>query len=301
MPELPEVETIRRTLTPKIEGRDITGLEVIRPALIRHPDPAAFRAGVVGSRVGGTSRRGKYLILHLVDPETGTPRYDLVIHLMMAGRLLFCSGGLVPGDPKTVEKTHVVLRLGEDHLRYVDFRHLGRLFLVPPGDYRAVPGLRRLGREVALEGRAAGDCLDLEGFLEALGRRRGRLKPLLLDQAFLAGVGNIYADEALFRAGLHPTRTAASLDREERLRLYEALRRVLAEAIEDRGTTFSRYVDAEGQTGSYRRRLRVYGREGEPCFRCGHPVQRLVLAGRSAHFCPVCQPEGGRAAGPRRG
>lgn len=303
MPELPEVETIRRTLYPHVAGRKITGVTVIRPALVRHPEPDAFIRGLVGRTILDARRRGKYLLFP-VGPPAGPPEAEWVVHLMMAGRLVRCPGGAPPADPKQVAKTHVIVRLDSgDALRYIDFRHLGRLFLVPPGDYRRIPGLRRLGPD-PFEGTVAGvaeggrpaPTLDRETFLQRLRARRGRLKSLLLNQAFLAGVGNIYADEALFRARLHPDRRAETLCSAERERLYDALVAVLAEAVGARGTTFSRYVDADGRWGTFGERLSVYGREGEPCPACDTPIRRIVIGGRSSHFCPRCQaPHGGPA------
>lgn len=325
MPELPEVETIRRTLEPHVVGRTVTGVTVIRPALVRYPDAAAFARGLLGRTILAARRRGKYLILPVGLPA-GPSAAEWVVHLMMAGRLVRCPGGTPPTDPKQVEKTHVIVSLDSgDQLRYIDFRHLGRLSLVPPGDYRRIPGLERLGPdpfEVGVGEEAAGTgapaaeatpgagapgvgtvtvgapALDRATFLERLAGRRGRLKSLLLNQAFMAGVGNIYADEALFRAGLHPERRAETLSASERDRLYDAVVAVLAAALGAGGTTFSRYVDAEGRWGTFGEALAVYGKKGAPCPRCGRPIERIVIGGRSSHFCPACQPATG--GGPRR-
>jgi formamidopyrimidine-DNA glycosylase len=229
-----------------------------------------FEADLLGRRVMAIGRRGKYLIVCLDEGY-------LLIHLKMSGRLQVVSNRH-PFD----KHVHVLLGLDNDHeLRFHDVRKFGRIYLVDD----PLQVTARLGPE------PLADEFTLDDFRERLERRSGRLKSLLLNQEFLAGVGNIYADEVLFVARLHPLRKADSLRGEEQDRLYEAIRSVLRQAIGDRGTTLSDrgYTDAEGEAGSYQEQINVYGRAGEPCPRCHTPLQRIVVGGRSTHFCPRCQ------------
>lgn len=273
MPELPEVETVRRTLLDKLTGRTVADVEILAPKFIRNMSSEEFRHRATGARIEGLRRRGKYLI---IDLSTGD---ELVIHLKMAGRLLY----LPSGEP-LAKHTHVIFRLDNgDHLRYVDLRHFGGLHLLGPGREGAPQGLETLGPE-PLTPSFTPDYLR-----ESLGRRKTRIKPLLLDQTFIAGLGNIYADECLYDAGIHPERIASSLTGEEVQRLYEAIGHILQWSIENGGTTFSTYVDGEGRKGRFAANLRVYRREDQACPRCGAPVRRLKLGSRSAHYCEVCQ------------
>lgn len=282
MPELPEVETIKRTLSPRLAGRTIEKMEVRTPKFLVGAGPDEFRRRVEGGRVLDLERRGKFLILRLEDG-------DLAVHLKMAGQLVWCR----PGDdlgPTREKHTHVVFHLDDGHeLRYVDTRHFGRVYLLDgdPDDPLLRRALRTLD-ELGPEPREGG--LEWEGFRARLAARAARLKSLLLDQAFVAGLGNIYADECLFRAGIHPLRLASSLSEEEARRLFAGMREVIAEAIEFRGTSVRDYVDGEGREGSFSERLNVYGRTGEACPRCGAAIERMVIGGRSSHFCPRCQP-----------
>jgi len=278
MPELPEIETIRRSVADLIAGAKITAVEVFQTRQVATHDPAAFAAAVSGRRLVRFERRGKYLILGLDDGQR------LVIHLRMTGQLLVCR----PEAP-VARHTHVVFHLEDGRqLRYRDVRRFGRIYLLGPEPFsqqaRAPGCLRRLGPEP----------LDPEftsaAFCERLRGRRGALKPLLLRQDFIAGLGNIYADEALHRARLHPLRPAHSLTPAECEALFGAIREVLTEAIVWGGTTIADFRDGYGRSGAFRQRLRVYGRQGEPCLTCGQTVVKIRVAGRSSHFCPRCQP-----------
>ncbi len=278
MPELPEVETVARSLRQPLEGRTIVGVLVNWPrtlALPRGQDAGdEFRRRLVGRRIAAIGRRGKYVVIALDEGH-------LLIHLKMSGRLQVVSRQQ-PAD----KHVQAVFDLDDgQQLRFRDVRKFGRIYLVDrPDSVTAVLGPEPLD---------AG--LELADFRRLLARRSGRLKSLLLNQTFLAGLGNIYADESLFRARLHPLRRADSLTGEEQERLYDAVRAVLEEAIADQGTTLSDggYVDAEGQSGRHQERLAVYRRGGETCLQCGTPIERIIVGGRSSHFCPTCQPESG--------
>jgi len=270
VPELPEVETVARGLRGPLVGRTFTGVGVDWPRTVGYPDLEAFQVRIVGRQVTGTGRRGKYVVIEL-------DRGYLLIHLKMSGRLLVLPGG------KPVDKhTHLYLDLDDGHrLCFHDVRKFGRAYLVDePTRVTAHLGPEPLA-----------DDLGLEEFRALLARRSGRLKSLLLNQEFLAGIGNIYADETLFVARLHPLRKADTLSPEEQARLYHAFRLVLRRAVEGRGTTLEDqgYIDAQGRAGTYQDQIAVYGRRGSPCTSCGDAIERIVVAGRSTHFCPQCQ------------
>jgi formamidopyrimidine-DNA glycosylase len=271
MPELPEVETIARGLHASLVGRTITGLTVRWARSIAYPAVGQFQEQIAGRRVTSTSRRGKYVVLEL-------DRGCLLFHLKMSGRLY-----VVPAGQPMEKHEHTTFDLDDGRqLRFWDVRKFGRVYLVDRPEQ--VTG--DLGPE------PLADDLTLGEFRRRLAGRTGRLKSLLLNQAFLAGLGNIYADEVLFQAGLHPLRTARSLTLAEEERLYEAIRNVLRQAVADQGTTLGDggYVDAQGRAGEYQERIAVYARTAEPCVCCQTPIERLVIGGRSSHFCPRCQP-----------
>lgn len=275
MPELPEVETTRRALRPSLVGRrvvEVRGLDY--GPLVAPLGPAAFRAALTGRRIAEVGRRGKHLLLELEGREV------LTIHLRMSGRL-----GLRPAQEPIGRHTHAVLDLDNGiSLHFHDPRKFGRMRLLSPQEYAALD--RRLGPEPL---QPEWDALALARQLQR--RPRARLKALLLDQRFLAGLGNIYADEALFRAGLRPTRPAGSLSPEEAARLHRAILAVLEDAIAAQGTTLAdgAFRFGRDEAGTFADRLQVYGRTGQPCPRCGHPIARQTVAGRSSHYCPICQ------------
>ena len=268
MPELPEVETVARDLQRWVAGAQITDAEVRWARTIRHPEAEQFVAEIRGAQIGRVGRRAKSVLVHLAD-----------------GR----------------------------ELRYRDVRKFGRIGLWEGGGLQARRKRRKRPKRAA-ESKApyrVGDVFGRHGpeplsstftaarLAERLRGRSARLKTLLLDQSFVAGVGNIYADEALWRARLHPLRTADSLTPVEVARLHRAIRTVLRQAISNRGTSFGDYVGADDQPGDNAERLSVYRRTGEPCYRCGRPIERIVVGQRSTHFCPRCQkaPEPEGAAG----
>ena len=277
MPELPEVETVVRGLRASLPGRLIAGVHFGKTDFVEHPATIAERS--TGSRISDVTRLGKFICIGL---EAGPPNrasaiaYYLIIHLGMTGQLTLVQSG----DP-VPPHTHCFFRLDDGReLRYTDIRRFGRMRLVPESSLESFIG--RLGKE-PLE-------ISEEEFCNDLGSRRARLKALLLDQRVLRGIGNIYADESLFRARLHPARIAAGLAKNQLLALYYSVREVLAEAIESRGSSVSDYVDAEGRRGEFQFQHRVYQREGQPCLLCQSKIRRVIVAGRSSHFCPRCQP-----------
>jgi len=270
LPELPEVETIRRGLVPHVVGRRFTVVEVMPGAekVVALPSPAEFVRALPGLRIEGIERRGKYFLFPLSDG-----RY-LIVHLRMTGALMHRPEG-APADG------YLRVRFSLDdktELRYTDLRKLGMMWLVD--DPTLVVG--KLGPD-ALE------ALQPTTLRSLLARRRAPIKVVLMDQRRLAGLGNIYADEALFLAGVHPRRPAGSLATDEVERLHGAVGEVLREAMGHRGSSFRDYVDAEGKEGMHQLHVKVYRRSGEPCFVCGAAIERIKLGGRGTHYCPRCQ------------
>lgn len=274
MPELPEVETVRRTLEPRLTGRVIEGASVgeYRP-IVATPSAEEFEARMRGRTINAVGRRGKLLLLRLDSRDTVT------IHLRMTGEL-----SLVPASAPRGPHMHLHLDLDQsDQLRYYDIRKFGRWSLLSEAQYET------FDRSVGVEPFDSG--LSDARFHALLQGRKRVLKPLLLDQAFIAGIGNIYADEALFRSGIHPERRSNELTEAESGALLGAIRAVLLEALEHRGTTLRNYRDSNGQPGGNLPRLQIYSRAaGEPCPRCGGPVVRAVVGQRGTRYCPVCQP-----------
>jgi formamidopyrimidine-DNA glycosylase len=262
VPELPEVETVVRSLA-RLVGRRIVAAEFRCRRVLRGGDPDGMAARIEGRGIAGVQRYGKFILVSLQDGGY------LVIHLGMTGRLLL-------GGPAG-KHTHAILTLDRGVLLYDDSRQFGCIQFSEEFPERVA----RLGPE-PLE-------VPFEDFAAALKRRKTRIKALLLNQSFLRGLGNIYADEALFRAGIHPLAVAARLRRDRARRLYEAIIAVLTEAIAAGGSSISDYVDAQGRKGFFQLSHRVYQRTGEPCVTCGTPIRRLLVAQRSSHFCPKCQ------------
>jgi len=284
MPELPEVETVARGLRAVLPGRRILGVRLGKTDFIE--DARAVEGGLPGRVIEGVERRGKFLILWLSAANGATPA-GLLVHLGMTGQLL-----ALPAAQPAGKHTHVVLRLDDGReLRYADARRFGEMALL---ERQAIEKrLAALGAE-PLE-------LGLEAFCARILSRRSRIKAVLLDQRVLRGIGNMYADESLWRARIHPARPASTLGRKELARLYRAIRRVLQRAIELRGSSISDYLDAEGRAGEFQRLHRVYGRGGKRCFRCQAEVRRMIVAGRSSYYCPRCQKAPRAARRPARG
>ncbi|MCW2947822.1 MAG: formamidopyrimidine-DNA glycosylase [Actinoallomurus sp.] len=282
MPELPEVEVVRQGVERWVAGRTIESATVLHPrAARRHTEgPADLAARLTGRTVTGARRRGKYLWLPVGDDEA------LLAHLGMSGQMLV-------GDPAGPYEKHLRARLtftdGGPDLRFVDQRTFGHLMLA--GTVDGVPEPIAHIAPDPLE-----DAFDEEVFFRALRHRRTGLKRALLDQTLISGVGNIYADEALWRARLHWARPTETLTRAEAARVLEAARKVMAAALLAGGTSFdSLYVNVNGESGYFDRSLNVYGRRDEPCARCGSPIRRDAFMNRSSYSCPTCQPRPRRA------
>jgi formamidopyrimidine-DNA glycosylase len=281
MPELPEVETVLRGLQRLALRRRITKVNVLTPWVIGGT-PEAFRAQIEARRIVGLERKGKVLILHL-GANSARPAVRLVVRLGMTGQIV-----VAPSDAPLLSHTHVRMALdgGRDELRYRDIRRFGSLRCCSREELSIL--LRSLGPD-ALE-------IHEAQFRQTLRGRRGAIKGLLLNQAFIAGLGNIYADEALFDARIHPETPAGRITNLKARRLLQSIRKVLRRAVELQGTSFRDYIDIEGRPGNFLSRLRVYHRTGEPCLRCGTPLRRITVCGRSSHFCPRCQPRRERRA-----
>jgi len=277
MPELPEVETVVRGLRASLPGRTILDVRLGKTDFI--DDPVALGEQLPGSRILGVTRLGKFIAIDLVPggvASDAAERLYLVVHLGMTGQLMT----RLAGDP-VVPHTHVFLGLDDGReLRYTDVRRFGRMLLVP--ESKIAVFRERLGAE-PLE-------ITLKEFCARFGSRGARVKALLLDQGILRGVGNIYADESLFRARIHPARIARKLTQVQLAALHQSVRKILTAAIRLRGSSVSDYVDSDGNRGEFQFRHRVYQREGKPCVRCGEKIRRVIVAGRSSHFCPRCQP-----------
>jgi len=275
MPELPEVETIARGLASRVTGDFIESVWLgSKPEPLKSP-AAEIAATLQSRRIADVRRMGKHIVFELVDargPWSGKragAKAQWIVHLGMTGSMLVCKP-----EAEIEKHTHAVVKLASGReLRFVDPRRFGRL-------------------SVAREFEAGGcEPLDitLDRFITLFHGRKTPIKSALLNQKLLRGVGNIYADESLFRAGIRPRRRAASLTRENLRRLYKSLREVLKEAIALGGSSVSDYVDSDGQEGSFQLEHRVYGREGERCLACKEVIKRVVIAGRSSHYCPKCQ------------
>jgi formamidopyrimidine-DNA glycosylase len=276
MPELPEVETVARMLSPEIVGQRIDEVHVLWPRTIDRPSLQEFRAKLAHTTFITIGRRGKFLVLEL---DTG---WRLMAHLRMSGRFVT----LVPGDPTepdSLKHLRVLLTLGDGaRLAFIDPRKFGRFYLVR--DIEEIVG--KLGPEpLEADFTVAWLSRELDG-------RRGEIKRLLLDQRFIAGLGNIYASEILWRASIHPQRIAGSLDDGECERLHEAVVTVLRQAIIEGGTSLDdrQYTYPNGNIGGFQEHLQVYDRGGEICPRCGYMLARIVQGQRSTYYCPVCQP-----------
>jgi formamidopyrimidine-DNA glycosylase len=270
MPELPEVETIRQDLLPRVVGRTFRRVRILAGAerIVQWPSRAEFCRALPGQRIEDISRRGKYLLFHLSDGRC------LIVHLRMTGAVLHRA-------KDSLEDRYLQICFSMDdnsELRYTDLRKLGNMWLVEEPE--SIVG--KLGPD-ALEG------LTWQTLRSLTDSRSAPIKAVLMNQQALAGLGNIYSEEALFRVGIDPRRPAKSLAADELRRLGKAIREVLLEAMGHRGSSFHDYVDAEGREGQHQWHVKVYRRTGEPCYNCGTPIERIKVSGRSTHFCPRCQ------------
>ncbi|HXN99883.1 MAG TPA: bifunctional DNA-formamidopyrimidine glycosylase/DNA-(apurinic or apyrimidinic site) lyase [Candidatus Acidoferrales bacterium] len=273
MPELPEVETVVRGLRAVLPGRRILNVRLGKTDFI--DDPAALELQLPGSRVVAVRRHGKFILVELESANGHKHESSLLIHLGMTGQIVTC-----PPEVPVAPHTHVFFALDDGReLRYTDIRRFGRMAMLANAAHESVLGKLGLDPLEASE----------EEFRERFRSRRAHVKALLLDQRVLRGMGNIYTDESLWRARIHPRRLGANLDDKKMRRLFAVVRRVLNEAIRLGGSSISDYVDAEGQPGEFQIRHRAYGREGKKCSRCGKKIRRIIVAGRSSYFCPSCQ------------
>jgi formamidopyrimidine-DNA glycosylase len=291
MPELPEVETVRRTLNTLITGKTIERVTVNLPRILQKPDdPLAFAAHLEGRTFHSVERRGKFLKL-MMDGLV------LVSHLRMEGRY-----GLYYTDTPAEVHTHVIFHFTDgSELRYKDVRQFGTMHLFLPNEELQAPPLNKLGLEPLEEG------FTLETFQRALGKRSTKIKPLLLNQEVVVGLGNIYVDEALHMAGIHPETAANELKRQEQELLHHAIVKTLSAAVEAGGSSIKSYVNGQGEMGLFQHSLKAYGRTGEPCLTCGTAIEKSVVGGRGTHTCPNCQkqprgltiPKGTMSSSPR--
>jgi formamidopyrimidine-DNA glycosylase len=274
MPELPEVETVRSTLAPVLTGRRLDRVDILDTRLVRPFEPLAVAAELEGERIEAVERRGKYLVFRF---ESGR---SLLIHLRMTGSLRHARAGSLADDPH--RRAVVKLDDGSD-VAYRDVRRFGTWLLLEPGELE--PYLdRRLGMEPFSR------SFTSRRFGERLAGRKAPIKAVLLDQRTLAGMGNIYADEALWRARIHPLRPAGDLAPDETKRLHSGVRRALEAGIARQGATLRDYSTPDGARGRMQHEFKVYGRGGEPCDRCGTPIEKTRVAGRGTWYCPSCQP-----------
>jgi formamidopyrimidine-DNA glycosylase len=273
MPELPEVETIRQKLEPRLVGRRLDRVEIHDPRLVRPFDPVAVAAELEGERVSALERRGKYLIVRF---ESGRA---LLIHLRMTGSLRHASNGTLADDPH--RRAVVKLDDGSD-VAYRDVRRFGTWQLLEVGELE--PYLEeRLGVE------PLGRAFTARRLAQRLEGRRAPIKAALLDQRTVAGLGNIYVDEALWRAQVHPLRPAGTLEPDELTRLTRSIKDALKAGVKRQGASLRDYSTPDGERGRMQDRFRVYGREGDPCPRCGTPIEKIRTAGRGTWYCPSCQ------------
>ena len=274
MPELPEVETVRARLEPKLVNRRLERVEIFDTRLTRPFEPAGVAAELEGETIAVLERRGKYLVVRF---ESGRV---LLIHLRMTGQLLHANGeSLPPNDPH--RRAVVRLDVGSDVI-YRDIRRFGTWLLVEPDELDPYLG-QRVGRE------PLAPTFTARQLSAALQGRRAPIKAVLLDQRRLAGIGNIYADEALWRARVHPLRPAGDLDDQEARALHRGIRAALKGGIARQGATLSTYRTPDGGSGRMQDEFKVYGRAGEPCERCGTPIEKIRAAGRGTWYCPSCQ------------
>jgi formamidopyrimidine-DNA glycosylase len=293
MPELPEVETIARGLDKRVAGDEIESVWLGSKKEPLKSSAEEITRTLEGAHIAGVRRVGKHIVFDLLRPTAESPENGAgsnvrkkrkikvrphtlepaqwIVHLGMTGQMLVC-----PADAEIKKHTHAIAKLSSGReLRFVDPRRFGRLSVVSDGSFAAA-GIEPLK-------------VDLEDFQRLFRGRKTPIKSALLNQKLLSGVGNIYADESLFRAGIRPRRRSAMLTREQLAKLFPAVREVLKEAIRLGGSSISDYVSADGEEGFFQLQHRVYGREGKPCFKCRAPIKRVVIAGRSSHYCPNCQ------------
>ena len=275
MPEMPEVETVRRSLEAILPGKTILRTEVRLPRIIKSSDAETFCRDTAMRRIETIKRCGKALIIIMSE------NLALAVHLRMTGRLYLRDEA---GEKENFIRIIFFLDSGEE-LVYEDIRTFGTLHLVEAEAVKELPYFKKLGPEPLSDG------FTLEYLRKAMAKNKSRIKGFLLDQRKIAGLGNIYVDEALFASGIHPCSRTGDLSAAEQKRIFKAVNEIIAAAIENRGTSFRDYVDGEGKKGNNQNYLKVYGRAAKACFVCGNAIERSVVAGRGTHFCAYCQPE----------
>lgn len=272
MPELPEVETVRKGLENLVLGKEIKEVQVFWGKIIESPEVDSFKVSLIGEKIEKMERRGKYLIFKLTN-------YDMVSHLRMEGKFEYHQ----KTDP-LMKHSHVLFTFTDDsELRYLDVRKFGRLTLLEKDTALDYKGIKKLGPE------PTEDEFDIKPFALNLRKRHKAIKPLLLDQTLVTGLGNIYVDEALFRAQIHPEQEANTLKKDEVIRLHKEIIAVLKEAVEAGGSTIRTYQNALGDAGTFQVALNVYGLNGENCPRCQTEILKKKVAQRGTHYCPQCQ------------
>ncbi|WYP25492.1 DNA-formamidopyrimidine glycosylase [Alkalihalobacillus sp. FSL W8-0930] len=273
MPELPEVETVKRTLEELVVGKTIQSVEIAWPNIIKRPaDPAEFTTEIKGQTIHSMRRRGKFLLFDLDD-------LVMVSHLRMEGRY-----GVYKEEDEPVPHTHVTFGFSDGtELRYQDVRKFGTMHLFEKGKEEETMPLIQLGVE------PFDDAFTIELLTNASRKTTRKIKPFLLDQKTVVGLGNIYVDEALFRARIHPERLAHTLTDEEFKRLHHSIVETLSEAVKLGGSSIKSYVNGQGEMGMFQQTLEVYGRKNEPCKHCDDTIIRIVVGGRGTHYCPTCQ------------
>ena len=273
MPELPEVETIKRILAPQLIGRIVEAVDIRNAQVIAHPSAEDLAAGLQGQRISDLTRRGKYLTLHLDSGDC------LALHLRMTGQLL-----VMPADTPVEKHTHLILGLSEGmQLRYIDMRRFGRFWFLRAQEEDAFTGQAGLGLE------PTDTSLTAAYLSEKLGKRKKPVKEMLHDQTIVAGIGNIYSDEILFAAGIHPKTACAALTETDWARLAKKVREVILWAIDVNAMTPEEYLRGRGKEYRNMPYLRVYGRSGQPCSVCGSILEKTTVGGRSSCYCPRCQ------------
>jgi formamidopyrimidine-DNA glycosylase len=279
MPELPEVEVVRRTIAREILGKVIEWVEVYWPRIITYPlDQEQFKMELAGQEITSLNRKGKYLIIGIGDHA------ELVVHFRMTGKFK-----RIPPEKRFDKHIHLFFYFRDDPegLAYHDVRKFGDLFLVPKGDYRPIKGLYHAGID------PLSPTFDFDCFRELLKDRKRQIKAILLDQSVIAGLGNYLCDEILWfpeDQGIHPARLCDGLTERELKGIFERMHTVIHQSIQLGGNSFRDFSYGDGIKGEFKRMLKVYGRAGEPCFNCGTSIKREKIAGRSSHFCPHCQP-----------
>lgn len=276
MPELPEVETVIRTLRPVVTNKEITKCEILYERILPKNETEQFISAIKGRTITEIVRRGKYLIFNLDSP------LRLIFHLRMTGQMIFTPQSDTPLAKHTSARFHFH---DQTELRFVDQRKFGTIYLLPEAEYDQIAGLYTLG----VEPLSAEFTL---GYLAEKLQSKRAIKGLLLDQKLIAGLGNIYVDESLYRAGLHPTKPGNQVTKQQMQLLRTSIISVLQEAIANHGTTIKDYRTGSGDTGNFQNKLRVYGKAGQNCEICQTAIERIKVAGRSSHYCPTCQEVG---------